>query len=166
MVRRVFYSFHYAPDCHRAAQIRQIGAIEGNRPATDNSWESIKRGGDPVIKRWIQEQMIGKSCTVVLVGAETAGRRWITYEIVESWNAGKGVVGIRIHGIKNLVGQTAQPGGNPFDHVSLNATGQRLSEIVKCYDPSGGTSKEKYGWICNNLSAAVEEAIWIRSYHK
>ena len=36
MARRVFYSFHYNPDNWRAAMVREIGSIEGNRPATDN----------------------------------------------------------------------------------------------------------------------------------
>ena len=50
MARRVFYSFHYKPDNWRAAQVRNIGAIEGNNPASDNDWEAVKKGwssGDP-----------------------------------------------------------------------------------------------------------------------
>ena len=46
MVRRVFYSFHYSPDNWRAAMVRNIGSIEGNRPAADNGWEAVKPGGD------------------------------------------------------------------------------------------------------------------------
>ena len=84
MARRVFYSFHYKPDVHRAAQVRNIGMVEGNRPASDNDWESIKRGGDVAIKRWIDNQLIGRTCTIVLVGLETANRKWINYEIVQS----------------------------------------------------------------------------------
>ena len=51
MKRRVFYSFHYVPDNWRAATVRNIGAIEGNSPATDNDWETVTSGGDPAIKR-------------------------------------------------------------------------------------------------------------------
>ena len=43
--RRVFYSFHYAADSWRAAMVRNIGVVEGNRPATDNNWEEVTRGG-------------------------------------------------------------------------------------------------------------------------
>ena len=57
-----------------------FGVIEGNRPATDNDWEVVKRGGDTAIARWIRDQMKGKSCTIVLVGTNTAGRKWINYE--------------------------------------------------------------------------------------
>ena len=51
MTRRVFYSFYYKPDNWRAAKVRNIGSIEGNRPATDNDWETVKKGGDAAIKR-------------------------------------------------------------------------------------------------------------------
>jgi hypothetical protein len=67
MARRCFFSFHYKPDSHRASQVRQIGTIEGNRPATDNDWETITSRGDSAIEKWIADQMKGKSCTVVLV---------------------------------------------------------------------------------------------------
>ena len=166
MARRCFYSFHYIPDCHRAAQIRQIGSIEGNRPASDNDWESVKGGGDMAIKRWITGQMQGRSCTVVLVGEGTANRKWINHEIIQSWDAGMGVVGIRIHGMKNLRGETARMGANPFDYITHGPTKQKLSSLVKCYNPAGATSKEKYAWISTYLANAVEEAVAIRRQNK
>jgi hypothetical protein len=106
--------------------------------------------------------MYGRSCTVVLVGNGTANRKWINHEIVESWNEGMGIVGIRIHGLKDSTGNTANIGGNPFDHITFKS-GKKLSEIVKCYNPAGATSQERYDWIKRNLSAAVEEAVKIRS---
>ena len=115
MTRRVFYSFHYHPDNWRAAMVRNIGSIEGNRPATDNGWETVKRGGDAAIKKWIADQMRYRSCTVVLVGTNTANRKWINYEIVKSWNDGMGVVGIHIHGLEDSNGNVAHRGQNPFD---------------------------------------------------
>ncbi len=164
MARRVFYSFHYKPDVMRVSQVRQIGALEGNRPATDNDWETITSGKDPAIKKWIAEQMNGRSCTVVLVGQNTANRKWINYEIVKSWNSSMGVVGIHIHGLKNpATGYISKKGGNPFGYIPYGDTGKKLSSIVKCYDPEGSNSKERYAWISKYLSAAVEEAIKIRS---
>lgn len=162
MARKCFYSFHYQPDCQRAAQIRQIGSIEGNRPASDNDWETVTKGGEAAIKRWIANQMNGKSCTVLLIGSNTANRKWINHEIVESWNAGMGIVGIYIHGIKNLAGETSAKGANPFDYITHGTTKKKLSSIVKCYNPGGATSKEKYAWISQHLANAVEEAIKIR----
>lgn len=159
--RQVFYSFHYKEDSWCASQVRNMGVVEGNRPATDNDWEEIKRGGDNAIKQWIKKQMQYRSCTVVLVGSYTANRKWINYEIAESWNNGKGVVGIHVHGLKNQDGDTSRKGVNPFHYLSLPG-GQRLSSMVKCYDPIGTSSVEIYNWIKENLPGVIEEAITIR----
>ena len=86
MARRAFYSFHYKPDNSRAAQVRNMGMVDGNNPVSDNDWETVKGGGDTTIKNWIAGQMRGRSCTVVLVGSNTAGRKWINHEIIKSWN--------------------------------------------------------------------------------
>lgn len=165
MTRRCFYSFHYTPDNWRASTVRQIGAIEGNQPASDNDWETIATGPnhEERIKRWISDQMTGRTCTIVLVGAETANRKWINYEIIKSWNDGLGVVGIRIHGPKNRFGEIASPGKNPFDFITHGATKKPLSSLVKCYNPGGGTSQERYAWISEHLANAVAEAIKIRN---
>ena len=88
MARKCFYSFHYDLDNARASQVRNIGAIEGNRPASDNDWESVTRGGDNAIKNWIAAQMNGRSFAIVLAGAETANRKWINYEIIKAWDDG------------------------------------------------------------------------------
>ncbi len=160
MARRVFYSFHYKPDNWRAAQVRNIGATEGNKPASDNDWEKVTKDGDAAIKRWIASQMHGRSCTVVLVGTNTANRKWINHEIIESWKQGMGVVGIRIHGLKDLDDNTSSMGNNPFDYIKCG--NKKLSSIVKCYNPVGQDSKEKYEWISKRLAKAVEEAIKIR----
>ncbi|MDP1743108.1 TIR domain-containing protein [Polaromonas sp.] len=163
MTRNCFYSFHYVPDCVRASQVRQIGSIEGNKPARDNDWETVVGGGDAAIHKWIDEQMKGCSCTIVLVGAETANRKWINEEIAKSWNKGMGVVGIRIHGLKNFDQQTSTKGDNPFDYVHYGTNSEKLSSIVKCYDPAGVDSKARYAWIETHLANAVEEAIKIRN---
>lgn len=160
--RQVFYSFHYKPDNWRSAQVREIGFVEGNKIASDNDWETIKRGGDSAIKKWIDAEMKYKSCTVVLVGEKTANRKWINHEIIESWNKGMGVVGIHIHGLKNRLGDTSQKGKNPFDYLTCGNAGKKLSSIVKCYNPAGNDSRQRYAWIEKHLSYAIEEAIQIR----
>lgn len=119
MTRHAFFSFHYANDVFRAAQVRRMGVIQGNRIAHDNKWEEITKGGDPAIKRWIDDEMVGKSVVVVLIGAETAGRPWIEYEIEKGWNDGKGVMGVRIHDLKDIRGSTSLEGRNPFDGITV-----------------------------------------------
>ena len=162
MAHRVFYSFHYKPDNWRAAMVRNIGAIEGNKPAPDNDWETITAGGDAAIKTWIAKQIKGRSCTVVLVGSNTTGRKWINHEIIKSWDEGKGVVGIHIHGLENSDRKVSTKGKNPFALIGYGNTNQKLSSIVKCYDPAGSNSQERYAWIKKHLANAVAEAIIIR----
>ena len=165
--RRVFYSFHYQPDSWRAGRVRNIGAIEGNRPASDNDWETVKGGGDAAIKRWIDDQMRGRSCTVVLVGSSTANRKWINYEICKSWENNMGLVGIRIHGLEDNNGSTSYQGRNPFDYIKLKPRSETLSlrhkdlssSYVNCYSPEGSNSRDKYHWIVENLSIVIEKAI-------
>jgi len=104
-----------------------------------------------------------RSCTVVLVGSKTANRKWINYEIVKSWKDGMSVVGIYIHGLKNSQGYIVEKGENPFDYITYGDTGKKLSAIVKCYNPTGANSKEKYDWISRYIFDAVEEAVKIRN---
>lgn len=163
--RRIFYSFHYNTDNWRAAQVRNIGAIHRNHPVSGNDWETAENSWDDAITtRWIEAQMESKACTIVLVGSETANRKWINHEIERSWNKGMGVVGIRIHGLKDAKGRTSEVGDNPFHYV-VCSTGHRLSDIVKCYNPEGTNSQDRYNWIRVHLFDLIEEAIDIRSRH-
>ena len=163
MARRAFYSFHYKPDCWRASQVRNMGVIEGNRPCSDNDWESITSAGDEAIKKWIAEQMEGKSCAIVLIGAATAGRKWINHEIIKAWNDKRGVLGIYIHRLLNTDKQQSTKGANPFDSVTHGPSGKKLSSVVKAYDPPYTSSTDAYNYISQKLEAWVEEAITIRN---
>lgn len=163
MARRIFYSFHYKPDNWRAAQVRNMGIVEGNRPATDNDWETITRSGDEAIKRWIADQMTGTSCAVVLIGTNTAGRKWINHEIIEAWNSGKGVVGVYIHNLKDQLGTQSTNGSNPFDFITFGDEGLKLSSVARAYNPPYYTSTMVYDHIKQNLADWVEEAIRIRN---
>jgi hypothetical protein len=158
MARRVFYSFHYDADKDRVAQVRNMGVVEGSPIASDNDWESIKRGGDRTIKAWIDRQMSGTSCCVVLIGATTAGRRWVSYEIEAAWKLGKGVVGIHIYELKNLRGEKSSKGANPLDYVFTSA-GIPISSVAQTYDPPYADSRAVYAHIAANLEAWIETAI-------
>jgi hypothetical protein len=144
------------------SQVRNIGAIEGNQPAKDNDWETVVGGGDKQIEKWIAEQMKGRTCTVILAGANTANRKWINHEIIESWNKGMGVLVIHIHNLKNSSGQQSSKGANPLYYITHEPTGKRLSTIAQSYDPPYSTSTNVYDYIANNIDDWIEEAIKIR----
>jgi hypothetical protein len=157
MTRKIFFSFHYERDAWRAGQVRNCDLI----PNEDEygfidavEWEQIARQGDAAIERWIREQMHGTSVTVVLIGAETSERRWVLYEITESWKRGNAVVGLTIHNMRDQNRDTDAPGRNPFAQVRLS-DGRLLSEVCPVYD-----------WITddgrNNLGSWIESAYHAR----
>lgn len=156
MTHKVFFSFHYVPDNWRVATIRSIGAIEGNKVATDNSWESIKQSGDLAIKRWIDNEMNGRSCTIVLIGEKTYSRKYVKYEIEKSVEKGKGILGIYIHNLKNSEGYQSKKGENPFLHTNLG-----IADIlsIKTYDPSYTNSQDVYAYIKDNIEDWIEYSL-------
>jgi hypothetical protein len=84
MARTVFFSFHYQRDIWRVNQIRSIPNITGNAAAgfKDASlWEEAKKKSDDAIKSMIDKALVGTTVTVVFIGAKTAGRKFINYEI-------------------------------------------------------------------------------------
>jgi len=159
MKRQTFYSFHYKNDVLRVSQIRNIGALEDNKPVSSNDWEEVKLKGDAGVKKWINDNMNYRSCVVVMIGVETASRKWVQYEIEKAWNDGKGLVGIYIHNIKCPNNGISKQGANPFDGFTLDDGKKKLSSVVKCYNPK---SSDAYNDIRANLESWVEEAITIR----
>ncbi len=156
--RQVFYSFHFKNDVMRVQQVRNMGVIEGNTPVSPNDWEEVKRQGDASIEKWIDNNMKYRSCVIVLVGSDTANRKWVRYEIEKAWKDGKGVVGIHIHNLKCPNNGYGTKGQNPFERFDFGD--RKFSDIVKCYNPS---SYDAYNDIKNNIDSWIEEAIAIRS---
>ncbi|MEN9665602.1 MAG: hypothetical protein RLZZ326_1965, partial [Planctomycetota bacterium] len=152
--RQVFYSFHYQNDVFRAQLIRNIGALDDNKPVAPNEWEEVKRKGDDAIKKWIDDNMNYRSCVVVLVGENTAQRPWVKYEIKKAWEEGRGLIGVHVHHIQCPQNGHSIKGDNPFDLFKL-PSGARLSKVVRCYDPS---SVDAYGEIRKNMESWVEKA--------
>lgn len=177
MKRKVFYSFHFGKDAWRASQVRNMGKLEGNAPVSPNQWEEVKQKGDETIKKWINDNLFGKSCIVVLIGEDTYSRKWCKYEIKHAWEEGKGVLGIYIHGLKNASGEQCAKGRNPFElfciDKTMNYIAERkspidnneinLSNICKAYNPPYVTSTYVYNDILENIEYLVEEAIAIRN---
>lgn len=160
MARKTFLSFHYKPDCWRVSTIKNIGAIEEQPLLSSNEWEEVKKGGDPAIKKWIDGQLAGKSCQIVLIGANTAGRKWVNYEIKQAFDAKKGVLGVHIHRIKDSSGNQSAKGSNPF--AGFNVGDKPLTNFAKTYDPPYSDSKQAYDYIANNIENWIEEAIRLR----
>ena len=113
MAKTVFYSFHYGRDVHRVQLVRNITALEGQPVLNAQDWETVRRGGDRAIQNWIDEKMKYKKAVIVLIGQETAGRRWVNYEINQAWQNKRPLLGVRVHGLSSM-GSIDQPGPSPF----------------------------------------------------
>ena len=176
MKRQVFFSFHYGADSWRVSQVRNMGVVEGDSPFSDNGWEQVRKYTDESIKRWIGHQMNMRSCVVVLVGAHTAERKWVRYEIEEGWKRGKGICAIDVHNLKDYSGNQSAQGQDPtrlfyvdrrINLIScrdspLDDNEVRLSSICPMHRLMYSTSQYVYDEIKTNISSWIEEAIAVR----
>lgn len=142
----------------RVALIRNIGALEDNKPASENGWEEVKKKSDAGIEKWIDDNMHNRSCVVVMIGEETSNRKWVKYEIEKAWSEKRGVLGIYIHNINCPRNHKSKQGSNPFDNSTIGS--KKMSQIVRCYNPS---STDAYNDIKRNIESWIEEAITIRN---
>lgn len=147
MPRKVFYSFHFDNDNWRAAQVRNIGSVEGDKQVNGNKWEDVKNSNDQTIKDWINQQISDKSCLVVLIGEKTSERRWVKYEIDKALAMGKAVCGVYIHKLADSQGKQSLKGKIPF------------SSKIPVFDSDFATSRYVYDDIKDNISDLVERAI-------
>jgi hypothetical protein len=163
MARKVFNTFHYEADVQRVSQVRQMGAIEGQPILSANQWEEVEGRGSTAIEAWIDEQMKGKSSSVVLIGEATAGRKWVNYEIKKAWDEGRGLLGVYIHGLKDLNGNQSYKGADPFAGFTVGDDKTPLTSLVTAYDPPYSGSTDVYAYIKDNLADWVETAIAARA---
>jgi hypothetical protein len=157
MAKSAFFSFHYERDSWRVQQIRNIGALDEQPILTAQKWEEVKNSGPKAIENWIADQMSRKSAVVVLVGAQTASRKWVRYEITKAWNDKRPLVGVRIHGLQDRDGNVDSAGENPFSNITLQ-DGRTVADYVTLHDPQGWNSQQIYRSIKQNLLSWTENA--------
>jgi hypothetical protein len=149
MARRVFFSFHYQRDIWRVNNVRNSWVSKGVQEAgwiDAAAFEEIQRRGDDAVKRWIDSQMNGTSVTVVLIGSETATRRFVDYEIAESFRQKKGLLGVYIHNIKDQFLRTDSQGSNPLAKFKVGSV--KLTDIFATYDWVRDNGRDNIGaWI-------------------
>ena len=133
MSRRTFFSFHYKPDVTRAWVARNswvTKVVKGEREDAgffDSSvFEAAQRENDDALKRFLREGLKNTTVTCVLVGTETALRRWVRYEIFRSFMRGNGLLAVRIHTIAGFNTMPAAEGSNPFDNVAFTVNDDQL----------------------------------------
>jgi uncharacterized membrane protein YebE (DUF533 family) len=156
MVRRVFFSFHYERDKWRVNPVRNAWVTQGREAAGFEDaadWEEVKKQSEEEIKSWIDDQLHGTSVTAVLIGNETAGRKYVNYETKESVRQGNGIIGIKIHRLEDKDDGQDFQGSNPLnDFVIETKDGvKKLSNVFETYE-----WKRDDGW--ENIGGWVEDA--------
>jgi hypothetical protein len=155
MARHVFYSLHYDADRSRVAGLLGSKVLSGQLEAKPDEWAKIQRSGDFAIKRWLENALKGRSCTVVLIGAETASRPWVQYEIRRSHELGLGLLGVHVHHLKDARGEQSTKGPNPFESAGLVSG----AADIPVFDPPESDSKLSYRYIVDNLPRWAEQAV-------
>jgi MTH538 TIR-like domain (DUF1863) len=165
MPRSVFFSFHYQQDIFRVNTVRNHATTKGGYNTAgywDHSlWESVKKEGDTAIRRMINEGLKNTSVTVVLIGSQTARRRWVEYEIEQSHQRGNGIIGIYIHNIKCARNGVADSKGkNPFDFLEVP---QPVKSIYTPVTIPMSQIYRTYDWVNDdgykNFSQWIESAV-------
>ena len=126
MKRHTFFSFCYDDVINFRANVVRNSYVTkyGEDTFIDGSiWEDAKTKSPKVIKELIDNSGIkNTSVTAVLIGDNTANRRWINYEIIKSFEQGNGIIGIFINRIKDKTGHITHKGLNPLDRLALQVS--------------------------------------------
>jgi len=156
MARSVFFSFHWA-DVWRANRIRNSWVTHEGRANSfyDRSiWEEARTKGDAAIKRLIDSGMVGCSVTAVLIGKQTASRKYVRYEIEQSIKRGMGLLGVFMHEMKDQNKRTDWlRGNNPFDYFNEDGSPRQPSlTVIELFLDKEPLSEavDTYDWVSDN----------------
>ncbi|MEM8492235.1 MAG: TIR domain-containing protein [Pseudomonadota bacterium] len=173
--RRVFFSFYYQEDIWRVNQVRNSWRFRRETERLSQGffdgsiWEASQRTSDESLKSLIRSGVENTSVTCVLIGANTHARRWVRYEIAQSLVRRNGLLGIKIHGLKNQAGYLGTPGVNPLECMGVYLSNgsikiaERVNRKWKAYSdytrairlPMGWTKPTSTQVICLNHYAAT-----------
>ena len=123
MARFAFFSFCYEDVKNFKVNVVRNSWLLNHSSDTfvDGSiWEKEKSKGPTVIKNLIETGLKKTSVTSVLIGDETANRRWVKYEIVKSFEKGNGILGIHINRIRGKNQAISARGLNPLDRLAFH----------------------------------------------
>lgn len=171
MARRTFFSFHYKPDVQRAQIVRNSWVTREREDAgffDSSAFEKAQRTNDDTLKNFLIEAMKGSSVVCTLVGAQTAQRRWVRYEIQRAiWDM-RGLLAVRIHTINHFTTGTTTAGPNPFDllgvYVEENGTSKAMylierSSITEGWSYSSDFKKFLPKWAYGDIPAPGSYAL-------
>ncbi|MDB4954129.1 MAG: hypothetical protein JWO36_1698 [Myxococcales bacterium] len=124
MGRRVFFCFYIKGDLSRANQVRASYEAEGGLSEGFHDisvWREREKKGAADVHELIDTGIAASAVTVVLIGSETADRKYMDYEISQTLARGNGLLGIYIHDLKDAEGNTSVKGAVPAGMIAAGA---------------------------------------------
>ncbi len=125
MPRYTFFSFCYEDVKNFKVNVVRNSWLLNHSSDTfiDGSiWEKEKSKGTTAIKNLIETGLKKTSVTAILIGDETADRRWVKYEIVKSFERGNGILAIHINRIRGKEQVISSRGLNPLDRLAFEVS--------------------------------------------
>lgn len=155
-IKKVFLC--YQPnDSFRASKIEKMKNFEQPVVFVDEDWKVIDKQSDLEIQNWVHKQLEESDCLAVLIGEETAKKKWINYAIKQAYALDKGIVGIFGHRLLDEEGDPSERGEDPFHYVDLN--GIKFSRFVQRFESEHVTERYVYHDIRRNFTQLIEHAL-------
>ena len=142
MARKTFFSFNYKPDVQRSFVVKDR---EDAGFMDSSAFERAKNENPDSLKRFLAKDMEGSSVVCVLVGTETALRRWVRFEILQALFDSRGLLGIRIHTIGGFDKQPSAEGPNPFDLLGVYVKEKKMYVIERPSSSDGWSYTADFG---------------------
>lgn len=117
-------------------------------------FEKVKRQGEQAVHNWIDKQLEGTSVTVVLIGADTLNRPFVQYEVCQSIQRNNGVIGVYIHGIRDMITKQTSSRGIAHTIIGRYSDGRPAYFDEVCDGIYDYTTQDGY----NNLGTWIEFA--------
>lgn len=142
----VLLGFNWQEDLTRAVRVRDACALLGNDPPAGcfdvTAWEAARSHGDGpypglglvAIKRMLDDEIEGTLVTAFLIGANTAGRRYIDHLIQRTIERDGGLLAIYIDGLPDENGHRSARGRNPLDDWLVGTSAKKYSDVCPSYD--------------------------------
>lgn len=116
MPHPTFFSWHHELDHLRSSVVCSTPHLEDAHKTwiSAPAWQMVTPAGEAATEALILSGLKHTAVTAVLIGPETAGRRWVQHEIDSSLKRGNGLFGIYLHNIEDEFGNTVPKGANPL----------------------------------------------------
>ena len=119
MLKRIYFSQDL--EDLRADEVRKLCMATPGVEGTGffEAMSESTMAGPSTIRRQLTSALDNTQVTCVLIGTQTASRRWVRYEIIESLQRRNVLFGVHINGVPDKSQQTKPKGPDPFQQLAL-----------------------------------------------